>query len=276
MKPQVFTRDKTIDVGPTQTYIAEAGDGPPILLLHGNPDTHLVWSDVVSSLSASHRCIAPDLPGFGQSRAPADFDCSLENMSRHVAGVLDGLNLSRAHMVAHDVGSTYGLAFATTHPERLLSLTILNGNFFPDYQWHFWARLWRRRGVGELVMAVANRRLFVSEMRKGSPGVTREYAERAYADYGRDTRRMVLRWYRAMGPEVLRGWDERFLRDCAGVPKQVLWGDLDPYVPASTADRYGVEARHYPDCGHWLMLDRPDEVATHIANHVDAHPAPSA
>lgn len=275
MNEEAFTRAKTIDVGPTQTHVAEAGDGAPILMLHGNPDTHRVWSDVVSSLANGHRCIAPDLPGFGQSRAPADFDCSLENMARHVAGVLDGLELQRTHLVIHDVGGTYGLAFATSHPERLLSLTIFNANFFPDYRWHFWARVWRRRVLGELAMTIANRRLFVSEMRKGSPGVSRAYAERAYADFGRDTRRMVLRWYRAMDSDVLHGWDERFLRACAGVPTQVLWGDLDPYLPASTADRYGVTARHFPDGGHWLMLDRPDEIANLIAQHVDAHAAPT-
>lgn len=255
-----------MDIAGVDTHITEAGAGPDVLFLHGNPDTHRVWDGVVERMRAQHRCITPDLPGFGRSKAPPDFDCSLANQGAWVAALLDGLGLARVHLVVHDVGGPYGLAFAAKNPDRLGSLTIFNTNFFPDYRWHFWARVWRTRVLGELSMAIANRPLFVREMRRGSPSMTREYASAAYDEFGRDARRMVLRWYRAMDPEVHRGWDQELLAATAATPKQVLWGDRDPFLPSTTADRYGTDrVTHFPDHGHWVMVEDPDASAAAIA-----------
>ncbi|MDQ3034726.1 MAG: alpha/beta fold hydrolase [Myxococcota bacterium] len=177
-----WARTRTLDVIGVETPIFEAGPegAPPIVLLHGNPDTHAVWNGVVSRLAATHRCIAPDMPDFGASVAPPDFDVSLRGQSRFVNALFDALELPRANLVCHDVGATYGLAFASEHADRLSSLTILNANFFPDYRWHFWARMWRLPLVGELVMFAGNEPLFVNETKKGSPGITDELARTAY------------------------------------------------------------------------------------------------
>jgi pimeloyl-ACP methyl ester carboxylesterase len=270
---QAFPKQRTIRVGGVETYVAEAGDGPPILLLHGNPDTHAVWGPVVARLAARHRCLAPDLPGFGRSRAPADFDCSLRNHSAFVRDLLTALELPRVHLVVHDVGGPYGLAFASEHPERVLTLTIFNTNFFPDLRWHFWARVWRTRVLGELAMGIANRPMFVREMRRGSPRMPKAYAVHAYRAFRWRNKRMVLRWYRAMEPALYAGWDERLIEATAKTPKRVLWGDLDPFLPASTAERYGGEVTHLPDCGHWVMLEEPEQAAAAIAELVATRPA---
>jgi pimeloyl-ACP methyl ester carboxylesterase len=55
-------------------HLVEEGSGPPILFLHGNPDSADMWRAVIVSLREQFRCLAPDLPGFGRSSAPADFD----------------------------------------------------------------------------------------------------------------------------------------------------------------------------------------------------------
>src|SRR5882672_9085560 len=74
----VFPRHREVTTGAITTFVAEAGHGAPIVLLHGNPDTHAVWSGVVERLAASYHCFAPDLPGFGNTRAPNDYSYSLE------------------------------------------------------------------------------------------------------------------------------------------------------------------------------------------------------
>jgi pimeloyl-ACP methyl ester carboxylesterase len=81
----------------------------------------------------------------------------------------------------------------------------------------------------------------------------------------------VLRWYRAMDPEAHAGWDERLLAATAKTPKQVLWGDLDPFLTPRTADRFGGEVTHLADCGHWVMLEEPDRAAAAIAGLVAKH-----
>jgi pimeloyl-ACP methyl ester carboxylesterase len=261
-------------VGKIDTNIAEAGEGTAILLLHGNPDTHTVWSSTVAHLAPKYRCIAPDLPGFGKTPMPDDFDFSLKSQAAYVRELFAALKLDRVHLVVHDVGGPYGLAFASEEPERLRSLTIFNTNFFPDYHWHFWARVWRTAVLGEIAMALGPRPLFVRELLRGSPRMPREYANHAYDDFTSTTKKNVLRWYRAMDPEVHEGWDQRMIAATRQTPKQVLWGDLDPFLPSSTADRYGGAVQHLADCGHWAMLEEPEKCAKAIAALVASSSAP--
>ncbi len=259
--PSPFTSHRSVQVGAVETHVAACGDGPPVLFLHGNPDTHSVWSSTVALLTG-YRCLAPDLPGFGASRAPADFDMSLENQGDFVRGLAAALELDRFHLVVHDIGGAFGLAFAAQHPERVLSLTMFNTGFFPDLRWHFWARVWRTRVLGEISLALMNRPLFARELKRGSPGMPPEYAAHAYGELTPAMKKITLRWYRAMDPDVWTGWDTRFLAATETVPKLTLWGDLDPFLPSSFADRFGGEAKHVADCGHWLMVEQPGLAAT--------------
>lgn len=261
-----FARHRTVEVGAVSAHVAEAGpvDGPPIVLLHGNPDSHAVWGGVVAELGRAHRCLAPDLPGFGASRAPRAQELSLAAQGAFVGGLLDALGLDRVHLVVHDIGAAYGVAYATAHPERLRSMTIFNTSLFPR---HFWARVWQTPVLGELAMALVNRPLFVQQLRRGSPRLPRAYAEHAYRAFGRVARRAALRWYRAMRRE-LAGWDTRFVEATARTPKQVVWGELDPFVPRPIADRFGAPVRRVAGAGHHVIAEEPALAAGAIAELV--------
>ena len=260
-----------VDTASGKVHVAEAGSGAPIVLLHGNPDTHTVWSGVVAELMQGFRCIAPDMPGYGESSRPRRADLALDRQGAWVAGLLDALKLDRVHLVIHDVGGPYGLSFATQYPERLRSLTIMNTTFFADYRWHFWARVFRIRGLGELAMKIANGPMFRRELERGSPKMTREYADHAWKAYTPRTRKHVLRWYRQMTPADYTGWDTRMLSAIENVPHQVIWGDRDPFVPASHGDRFGSEVHRFADLGHWSMVEDPSRVAKPIRELCSAH-----
>ncbi|MFT3694536.1 MAG: alpha/beta hydrolase [Kofleriaceae bacterium] len=259
--PQPFTRQQTIPAAGIDTYVAECGDGAPIVFLHGNPDTHSVWATTIGGLPGV-RCIAPDIPGFGKTAAQQDL--SLESQGEWVAGLCDALKLDRIHLVVHDVGGVYGLAFATLHPKRLRALTIMNTIFFPDYKWHFWGRVWRTSRLGELAMKLSAKFLFISQLRRGSPTMPRDYAELAFEEFTPTTKENVLRYYRASTPDIWQGWDKRLLASIKDVPTQVLWGDKDPFIGAQFAERFGVTAQHVPH-GHWLMTEDPEWCASKIA-----------
>jgi pimeloyl-ACP methyl ester carboxylesterase len=92
----------------------------------------------------------------------------------------------------------------------------------------------------------------------------RAYAEAAFDEYTPATKRQVLAWYRAMNPSVFDGWDQRFLTATASVPKQVVWGDLDPFIGRNFAERFGGTVTHVTTCGHWTMLEDPDLAAARI------------
>ena len=81
-------RTKQIQVGNCSVHVVDEGVGTATLFLHGNPDSSEIWEDILPVLAPHGRCIAPDLPGFGRSGAPDDFDCSLEGMAAFVDGLV--------------------------------------------------------------------------------------------------------------------------------------------------------------------------------------------
>ncbi len=259
-----FQRSNRVRVGKLEIQVKEMGpaSGREILFLHGNPDTHLVWESVCERLSP-YRSIVPDLPGFGASDEDTGA-LTLDDQARFVRELVDAHRWKQIDLVVHDVGGPYGLAFAALHPERVRSLTIFNTIFSPAYQWHFWARVWRTRRLGELAMKLVNRPLFVRELKRGSKRMPREYADHAWETFTPKTRRTVLRWYRAMDPAVFSGWDTKLLAATASIPKTVIWGDLDPFIPPADAAGFGAppeRVHHLDQCGHWAMLESPARCA---------------
>lgn len=238
----------------------------PVLFLHGNPDTKETWGEVFGALAGEPlHCLAPDLPGFGESeanQAPLTLESFGAWTERFVAAHVGHAPI---HLVLHDVGGFYGLPFAAEFPERIASLTILNTLFWPDYRWHRFGKAWRIPLLGELVMLCSTRWIFAHEMRRGSKGFSVEAAHAAYARVTPTARRTVLRLYRAMDPSVFAPWEPRLLAATATVPTRVLWGERDPYIPAHFADRFGTEAvERLPDVGHWVMVERPELVARRV------------
>jgi pimeloyl-ACP methyl ester carboxylesterase len=268
-----FERSRVIRVGIVDAHIAESGpeSAVPIVFVHGNPDSSEVWSEVARRLAPEARCIAPDLPNWGKSIAHGRFDCSLAHQAAYTEGVVDALGLDAVHLVVHDIGGAFGLAFATLRPHRIRTLTIFNTSFFRHYRWHTLGRLWRTPVVGELIMLVAFRRWFVNGMIDAAPLLPREYAERAWAGFRCRTRRMVLRYYRAMDfAKVMVGWDERMLAATKSIPKQVIWGMKDPYVPAAMAEWFDAPVHRLPESSHWAMMENPDASARLIGSLVHA------
>src|SRR5512135_2036868 len=114
----------------------DAGDGPPVILFHGEPTWSFLWRKVIPPVrEAGYRCIAPDLPGFGRSDKPMDI--AWYSYDRHVAmmaPLLDELDLRGATAVVHDWGGPIGLRLAVEHPERIARLVILDTGLFTGHQ----------------------------------------------------------------------------------------------------------------------------------------------
>lgn len=255
-----------ITVGQTQIHLVDQGLGAPTLLLHGNPDSSEVWSGVIPTLAGQYRCIAPDLPGFGLSTAPEDFDYSLEGMAQWVDDLVVSLRIDEPlNLVVHDIGGPFGLAWAVLHPEKVRSVAIMNTVFHADYRWHVFGRLWRTPIVGELVQALTSRRGFTRELRRASLKLSREQINRTYDLITPSVKRAMLRWYRAADPRNFAGWEEAMRYIVAGKPSLVLWAAHDPYIDASYAHRFGArDVECVADSGHWLPAEAPGAVATRL------------
>ncbi|MEM1206337.1 MAG: alpha/beta fold hydrolase [Acidobacteriota bacterium] len=235
----------------------------PVLLLHGNPDSARLWRGVVDRLSPPYRCLTPDLPGFGRSAAAPSFDCSLEAMVRWVDELLGAAGVDgQVHLVVHDFGGPYGLAWAVRNPERVRTIAATNTLFFEQYRWHAWGRIWRTPILGEISSLLMNRWLFDRELRRGSRRLHRDHLDATWEFVTPATKRMVLRLYRATDPSVFAGWEEP-LRDLMGrVPSRAFWGVHDPYIAPEWAHRLGAQkVVLFDDCGHWLPAEDPAGLA---------------
>ena len=109
----------------TVHYVDE-GAGPPLLLLHGNPTWSFLYRELVKSLSDSYRCVAPDHPGFGLSRAAPSYGYTPREHAAVLEQFVQHLDLKDVTMMVQDWGGPIGFAVATRHPDRFSRFVIGN------------------------------------------------------------------------------------------------------------------------------------------------------
>jgi pimeloyl-ACP methyl ester carboxylesterase len=244
----------TAELGDQLVNWRAEGDAP-ILYLHGVPNSSEMWAPFLKLTGG----VAVDLPGFGRSGQRGDLDFSFEGLGRFVDHFVEHLGLDRVRLCMHDWGSV-GLLWAMRQPERVERLVLIDAvTFLPGYRWHFFARQWRRRAVGELSMGFTNRAV-------ASRLMPAELVDDALASFDQGTQRAILRLYRSADEDKLaRAGKDLGRLTC---PALVVWGADDPYIPAGFATAY-AEALGGPanieiaqSAGHWPWCDRPELVQT--------------
>ncbi len=245
----------------------EHGDGPPVLLLHGNPDSMSLWDGVVAEVQRRRlglRLITPDMPGFGSSPPPAsDFDYRAQVTVPMWDGFLRELGVSAPLMVVvHDFGGPWLLPWLARNPHRVRGVVLCNLPYSPGFPWHFWARVWQTPLLGELASLVSPRALFRWEMRRGSKGLPVEHCDQAHAQMQPWNRACVLRTYRshARPSEVWAEELPKLQATLRGMPGRVVWGAADPYISAEEAEIFGLPVQRLDGVGHWSPVERPDAV----------------
>jgi pimeloyl-ACP methyl ester carboxylesterase len=249
MKAPVEIAERHSQVAGIDVLWRQAGDAP-VLYLHGVPAAGWHWEPFLARTGG----IAPDLPGFGRSGKPADFDYSIPGYDRFIEAFCDKAGLERVTLVMHDWGSV-GLAFAQRLPDRVERMVLTSCvPFVPGFRWHRVARGWRTPLLGELLMGFTNRSAF----RRTLPA---EIADRAFDEFDHGTQRAVLKLYRTSPPEVLAHHGEHLgeLR----CPALVEWPTRDPYIGAEFGSRLaaalGGETRlELTEAGHYAWLERPE------------------
>jgi haloalkane dehalogenase len=113
--------------GGVESFVREAGDGVPVVCLHGVPSSSFLYRKVNDELATRGlRGIAFDFPGLGLAERPEDFDYSWSGLARWSGRAIDELGIDRCHLVIHDIGGPVGAEWAVRNPDRVLSLTVLN------------------------------------------------------------------------------------------------------------------------------------------------------
>ena len=118
--------DRYAELDGARVHYIDEGEGPPLLLLHGNPTWSFLYREIVAGLRDRFRCIAPDYPGFGLSRAAPGYGFTPAEHAGVVEKLVLHLDLRDATMMVQDWGGPIGFAAATRHPERFRALVIAN------------------------------------------------------------------------------------------------------------------------------------------------------
>jgi pimeloyl-ACP methyl ester carboxylesterase len=249
--------------------VRDEGEGDPVVLLHGFPDSSRLWRHQVHALvRAGMRAIAPDLRGFGESDRPERVeDYRIGRSVADVLAVLDTLEIERAQVVAHDWGAAVGWALAAFAPERVERLAVLsvghpNAMREPTMQARekAWYRLLFQFDAAEALLMRDDWKLLRAWLR-GNGDV-----EHYLADLARPGALTAgLNWYRAnLAPE--RELEPR--RPFPSVPAATLglWSSGDHYLVEETVVRSGEHVtgpwryERIDGASHWMQLDAPDRV----------------
>jgi haloalkane dehalogenase len=261
-----------------QTRVLEAGKGPTVLLLHGNPDNAEEWSLVIERLSASYRCIAPDFPGYGNSpEPPTSFSYSLADQMRFVDAVLQAMHVTEpVILVVHDTGGMVGTAWAAANLDRIKGMVITNTVAFDGFPWFAIARQWGdtthygrlRSWLGMAALGLRGGALFKRIFARQCPQLDEAQLERFALSFARnrDAKRTTLRQFRQfMRPGFFRDFAAMRERILASRPCRVIWGDNDRFIPVRYAHAFGCnQVTIVPDAGHWIALTAPDALAREV------------
>jgi pimeloyl-ACP methyl ester carboxylesterase len=256
-----------VNSGGVELYVEDHGDGAPVLLLHGWPDSAALWRNQVPFLTANgFRAITPDLRGFGRSARPEETGSyALSNSVADVAAVLDACGAETAHVVGHDWGAAVAWLTAMYLPDRVRTLTVLSVA-------HLGAPATRRQREMAWYQLffqfepVAEASIVHDDwamLRELAPG----YADidRAIADLSRPGALTAsLNWYRANLAPRMPGPRREF--PPVTVPVLGVWSDSDLYLDGARMRASGdlVKGRwRYEEiagASHWIPLDAPDRL----------------
>jgi pimeloyl-ACP methyl ester carboxylesterase len=263
-----------VDVPGVRLHVAEAGEGPPVLLLHGWPQHWWVWRKVIPALAEQHRVICPDLRGFGWSEAPAG-RYEISELAADMIALLDELGHEQVDLIGHDWGGYAGFLLCLNAPERIrnyLALGIVHPWFEPPkpspaalqrtaYQFILASPL-----VGESVLRFVPGLVKLALRRGAHPEMRWTEAELdcfAQSFRPRDHALASSHVYRSfLLRELTRLKKGHYRSQRNSVPTRILVGEADPVIKADIlagfepyADEMSVE--EIAGCGHFIAEEKP-------------------
>ncbi len=260
-----------------QLHYADEGEGPLVLMIHGNPTWSVLYRGLIEGLRGQNRCIALDLAGFGLSAPPPGFSFKPEDQARLVAGFLDRLNLNDMTLAAHDWGGPVGLG-AAMMTGRISRVCLGNTWAWPvngDFHFEWFSKL-----MGGLVGRLGSERYMAfvnlvmpSAMRRRKLSTQELDLYRAPFREVQSRRGMhVFPWVITASRVYLARLTD-FVANFRG-PAFFVWPENDIAFRDKELARWmkllpQAEVRRLPKCGHFLWIDAPDECLTAVRGFLD-------
>lgn len=264
-------QSKFAEVNGVRLHYLTAGEGDPVVLLHGYAQTSHMWLPLIARLADKHTVVAPDLRGFGQSATPED-GYTKQAMAQDIHALIKSLKYDRIRLVGHDIGLMVAYAYAAQYPDDVDRLVLMEA-FLPgvgDWNSVFLLRdLWHFHFYGKTPLALVTGREriyldhfwndFAADATKSVPETDREFYAKAYAQPG----------HMKAGMEVFRAFPKdaedfaQFAKTRLTMPLLVLSGEKagGPFlIEQGKMVASNVEGVLVKGSGHWLMEEAPDQV----------------
>jgi haloacetate dehalogenase len=262
-------------------HLRVGGSGPPLLLLHGNPLTHVMWHKIAPRLAQDYTVVAADLRGYGDSTKPPGGDdhsgYSFRAMARDQVAVMHELGFQRFHVCGHDRGARVAHRMALDHPEAVSKVAFLDivpthhmlNNIkrqwaVDSYHWFFMAQ--PHDYPEKMIEAYGFERYIRRKLDKKGVGMS-GFAPEALAEYIRcctaENIHAVCEDYRAaVGIDLVH--DEADLAVKIPMPMLVLWGERShvnrSYKPLDAWSERALDVRgKMLACGHYPAEQVPEE-----------------
>ncbi|HUR83973.1 MAG TPA: alpha/beta hydrolase [Solirubrobacteraceae bacterium] len=250
--------------------VQDEGEGHPVLLVHGFPDSSYVWRQQVPALvGGGMRAIVPDLRGLGESDKPQEVDeYKISRSVQDMVAVLDELGVQQAHVIGHDFGAVVAWVLACAVPDRVGRLVTMSvghpntrGERSVEQREKGWYQLlFQFTGVAEELLQRDDWKLAREWLRDDGD------MERHLADLARPGALTAgLNWYRAnLAPHM--ELQDRPPLPSVRAPTLGLWSTGDHYLTEDGMIRSAEfvdgpwRYERIEDAGHWMQLDRPDEI----------------
>ena len=261
---------RLVEVGGVSTYVVDAGEGPPVLLIHGYGDTADGWRRVVPGLLPSHRVVAVDVPPFGRSGNP-HVPKLLDFYRDFFPRLLEELQIERATVIGHSLGGAIALHLTLERPELVARLGLVAPAGLgkaPPWWWHAlagyepaWKRLLAVPSPLTPVLIREGLKRFLDWRLFHDPRQMRETIDHLVGMHGtpRDLDRLL-----AAGRCCIESYTGTLLEDsrAIAVPKWMVWGRHDGLVPAEHAAAYAqvhpdASVHVFEDCGHYPHIELP-------------------
>lgn len=281
MTPDRLTTFHTQRVGDAEIFYRSAGpaDAPVLLLLHGFPSASHMFRDLIPELAGSYRVIAPDLPGFGQTRAPCRdrFAYTFDRLAEVIGDFVEALGLESYALYVFDYGAPVGLRLALAHPERVTAIVSQNGNAYEEglsEEWGPWRAYWAdpsperreacRASLAPEVIRDSQYRHGADASRLSPDGYTLDIAYLARPEADEIQLDLILDYRTNL--MLYPAFQEYFRRHRP--PLLAIWGRNDAFFLPAGAEAY---RRDLPDAevvlldaGHFALETHAAEVGDHM------------
>jgi pimeloyl-ACP methyl ester carboxylesterase len=260
--------------------VATAGSGTPVVLLHGFPQTHLMWRHVAAQLATEHTVICPDLRGYGDSDKP-DGDYSKRTMAADVVAMARELGHSRFALVGHDRGALVAFRAGLDHPDAISHLMCLD--VLPTLDmwevmhgtsaavgFHLYLMA-QPAGLPEKMIAAASDEFFghFLDLWAKDPAAIPPEARSVYLDASRRAVPSIVADYRASATiDVTHDEEDLAQGNQLRMPVTVIqqdWGAALGFDAAARWKAWATDLHHQTTtAGHFMAEEAPDEISTAI------------